>query len=752
MQNSPAVGDAVDLQPSSTENINVKLGAMDAIAEEIDAIEPKADVEEKEQNDGATCQPGKRSMVWNHFKRLGEETDPNPRAECTWCGTTYACHGKRNGTTAMKTHIKLQCRKYPFSQRNLDKKQKTLGFEPIKGEDGLEIGAKVTIVNFSVEACVKALAEMIILDELPFKFVEGEGFKRFVRVVQPKWKPPGRLVMAKECLKVYQHEKTILKKALKGQRICFTTDTWTSLQNLNYMCLTAHYIDSNWKLHKKILNFCLVPNHKGETLGKVVEECLVDWGIDKILTVTVDNASSNSGLIKFLERKTKERKSTISDHKFLHVRCCAHILNLIVCEGLKDMDTSIMRVRNVVKFVKSSPSRMATFRSCVEKEGITCDLVPCLDVPTRWNSTYFMLERALRYRKAFERLEDENTLFSLSVREDELAEADGVENSGKVSKRTYGTPTSDDWDMVRLYTSVLSLFHDATERFSGSQYVTCNSFFMDMMLIRLEIVRLSEEQENDLLKSFARAMKTKFEKYWKFENVNALLLFGFVLDPRYKFKYVNWCLKKCYEEEVVKQMIVEVKAEMSRFYGWYEKNGCHGLQVQDVGQSSNKRKFLSDENGMASLEKMKFQFKMHLEEEDNLVSKSELERYWMEGCEIDNDQFHLLGWWKANSAKYPILSQVARDILAIPVSTVASESAFSTGGRVLDPYRTSLSPKTAEALICTQDWLRSPTRIRLRDYMDEAEKLEQGLARMGLVFEELLVDMMTTYFCFASAF
>ena len=46
------------------------------------------------------------------------------------------------------------------------------------------------------------------------------------------------------------------------------------------------------------------------------------------------------------------------------------------------------------------------------------------------------------------------------------------------------------------------------------------------------------------------------------------------------------------------------------------------------------------------------------------------------------------------------------DILAIQISTVASESDFSTGGRVLDPYRTSLSTKIVEALICTQDWVR----------------------------------------------
>ena len=72
------------------------------------------------------------------------------------------------------------------------------------------------------------------------------------------------------------------------------------------MCLTAHLIDSDWKIHKRIPSFCLVENHKGETLGKAVEMRLLNWGIDKILTITVDNAASNSGFISFIQKKKKD--------------------------------------------------------------------------------------------------------------------------------------------------------------------------------------------------------------------------------------------------------------------------------------------------------------------------------------------------------------------------------------------------------------------------------------------------------------
>lgn len=71
---------------------------------------------------------------------------------------------------------------------------------------------------------------------------------------------------------------------------------------------------------------------------------------------------------------------------------------------------------------------------------------------------------------------------------------------------------------------------------------------------------------------------------------------------------------------------------------------------------------------------------------------------------------------------------MARDVLAVPISTVASESAFSTSGRVLDSFRSSLTPKIIEALICTSDWLRLAKKpISVEETLDELEKFERGI-------------------------
>jgi hypothetical protein len=70
-------------------------------------------------------------------------------------------------------------------------------------------------------------------------------------------------------------------------------------------------------------------------------------------------------------------------------------------------------------------------------------------------------------------------------------------------------------------------------------------------------------------------------------------------------------------------------------------------------------------------------------------------------------ELDIISWWQYAGIKYPILRRIARDIMAIPVTTVASESVFSTGGRVISPHRSRLAPKTVEGLMCMQVWSRA---------------------------------------------
>jgi hypothetical protein len=108
-------------------------------------------------------------------------------------------------------------------------------------------------------------------------------------------------------------------------------------------------------------------------------------------------------------------------------------------------------------------------------------------------------------------------------------------------------------------------------------------------------------------------------------------------------------------------------------------------------------------------------------------NKSEHDKYLAEETEDIEMKLDLLVWWKASEQRFQILSRLARDVLAIPISSVASESAFSIGGRILDDFRSSLTPFMLEALVCTQDWLRWTISVDITENIEELTERELGL-------------------------
>jgi len=101
------------------------------------------------------------------------------------------------------------------------------------------------IAKYSEKIIRETLCEMIIVDEMPFSTVDKMGFKKLFKVLEPRFRLPSRYTLMRDCIKLYMRTKETMKtKFLKtSQRVCLTIDTWTSIQNMNYMCITGHFID-----------------------------------------------------------------------------------------------------------------------------------------------------------------------------------------------------------------------------------------------------------------------------------------------------------------------------------------------------------------------------------------------------------------------------------------------------------------------------------------------------------------------------
>lgn len=179
----------------------------------------------------------KTSYVWDHFTH---NKDPKyPRVICNYCGISYARQNTRSGTSNMRAHLESQCKKYPL--RFNREKQAMLNFtvKRVGGENATPTSLLKNHV-YKYEECRKALAKMIICDELSFRFVEGEGFVEYSKILEPRFTISSRVTIDRDCMQIYGEEKAKLKLLLKDQHVCLTSDAWTLIQNINYMCLTAH--------------------------------------------------------------------------------------------------------------------------------------------------------------------------------------------------------------------------------------------------------------------------------------------------------------------------------------------------------------------------------------------------------------------------------------------------------------------------------------------------------------------------------
>ncbi|GKA70331.1 zinc finger BED domain-containing protein RICESLEEPER 2-like protein [Tanacetum coccineum] len=553
---------------------------------------------------------------------------------CKHCGELYLCHTRKHGISNLKNHLE-RCKPY------LEKKSKSQTHITFEGGDV----NKMMAWKFDQNKSKMDLAHMIVVDELPFSFVRNLGFRHFQRINQPQFDIPCRGTITKECLTMYQEEKNKLRETLQKNigRVSLTTDGWISGKQKSYMALIAHFIDINWNLVKKVLNFRKLDGHCGINIGKGVESCLNEWCFDNVLLISVDNASVNDSAIDFMKMILEKNYNCLLKGKWMHIRCAAHVINLIVQDGMKKVDNSIEEVAHV-------------------------------------------------YEDAFASYDLEDLDFGNHIRSKEI-----------------------------------------TLRISRTKYVTSHGLVNELATIRdllrkqLDCEIHDEQPVDEHLYDIAKAMQPKFDKYYcEVENMNLLVYFAFVLDPRNKYDFLDVIMEDdCGREglSVVTKKISYIKDEQKCFFEDYV---CIHAPSSTTSSTLGKRQMTTDTSDEPDHGDM-LRRRMKRGQSFN-SSISELDKYVGEVCEPFDKSVHfdILQCWKVNSQRFPILSLMSRDLVAIPISTVASESVFSTIGRVLDSYRSSLGDKTIECLICTQDWLRVGLNPEKEEDIDTIAQIEKG--------------------------
>ncbi|PIA55464.1 hypothetical protein AQUCO_00700036v1 [Aquilegia coerulea] len=590
----------------------------------------------------------RKSDVWKHYTTF---YGPHPR--------TGARASPKDGTSHLADHV-TSCAK----KRRRDSGQPTLSQDD---------SGNILAFTYSQSVARRRLIKWIIKRELPFNVIEELEFASMIKEsFCPQFVAFSRHTVRSDIVKVFKEEKTKLKEVLLAfdRKICLTSDLWTSNQNLGYCSITAHYVDKYWKLQKRIVSFCNIDSpHTGDAISTFIIDKLNKLGIfEKIFSISLDNASSNT--VAFSILKTILPGLPLNG-RLSHVRCCCHVLNLIVKDGLSDdgFKEPIHRIKENLGFIFGSTQRYQHFRDACTNAGLPPKRLP-VDVKHRWNSTYEMLNEALPYYN--------------------------VIKSYLKDKACPEVVLDSDWLLANMLRDFLHVFVEATEYFSGVYYTTSNSVINHLYAISVIFQRYRHVQE---FMGLVRSMEIKFLKYWG--KTPTLFSIAYILDPRAKYAALDIIISgtKCVDTSE------SVHNEIFRLYDEYVVISQNN--VVDTPTSSANNVATSSTSGYNSA----WAF---LQTQINNVSGSasnELQRYLSEPILTEFDkEFDVLSWWRANKQRFPILSMMARDVLAVPVSTVASESAFSAGRRVLSDYRSRLVPPLVEASVCLKDWFEAEDR------------------------------------------
>ena len=224
----------------------------------------------------------------------------------------------------------------------------------------------------------------------PYTMIDSPHFRNLIHTMEPRYTIPSRSTFRDQIIPAWHKEiKSTIHDDLKQvDAVALTTDGWTSRATEPYNTITAHYV-KDWKLTTKVLQTeKMMGSHTGENLATELDIALEKWGIsDKVSAITVDNAA-NIG-----------KACTLCRGCEVKVGCFAHTLHLAAGKTTDLARTFTKWIRPAVGFFHRSHVGAQVFTEMQERLDLPKHKL-IMDVKTRWNSTYNMVERFLEQRLA----------------------------------------------------------------------------------------------------------------------------------------------------------------------------------------------------------------------------------------------------------------------------------------------------------------------------------------------------------------
>jgi len=335
-------------------------------------------------------------------------------------------------------------------------------------------------------------------------------------------------------------------------------------------------------------------------------------------------------------------------------------LNLVVKAGLEIGNVSIMikKLRIFISTIRNSPKQMDKLKEYFKIESVPFK-APLPDIVTRWNYTYYMIERAIEIKVFLHKL---------------------VPNLQILTK---SWPTSEEWQIFDHLLVLLAPFALATKVISASSYPTIGEVKWLFLGIKNHLDRTRDDDY--CLQLQIEKIREIFDNY--FEQINNLLHVPAFFDPRYK--------KSAYGRMSRESILQPIRSAMNN-YKESETTEDNDNSVQDLQYRFNNLSTSQTRNYFQSL---------FMAEDQNLPlpSADKLEVYF--DSNPPSLEITPLEWWKIHSSEYPVLARMAKDYLTVMSTSVPCEQFFSVAGKQITQTRNRLNPDTTRACLCLKSWL-----------------------------------------------